>query len=360
MKLHWITSTSLSLVRAVQSSGRKSLLGLCGASENPFSLKDRDATERFAREAQSVSERLVTASVSETLFWDHLLDELISSGSDASLTPQICEVALLRAGHSQLQSDQTAAAIDRSLDHCRRLMNADAPRWAEQLRLRYAPLKQSYEAYGPGMLRSIGNQIWSGTPPKDWWPKRVTVHAVQPLRGGAAGRSGFQSSVWIEAVLTDISPQVPEWLRLTYQLTLLAIDTQTRTHASGGLSGSSTSGAGGGKYSSKGKSPSELPWSLGIIPLILHQAGAAGVLPAERLPISEALELWWLPEENASSHWLRNLMRDVPGSGASSILAETLANWWRESGSQAAAFPIALKELNANLTSSVARRETDR
>ncbi|MCM2372161.1 hypothetical protein [Aporhodopirellula aestuarii] len=362
MKLHWIASTSLSLVRAVQScaapnfhahaataGGRKSVGG--------FALKDAQATSQFISEAERLSERLISAAVSERMFWDHLSDELVSAGNDAPITPQACEVALLRSGHSQLQSDQTAAAIHRSIDNCRRMLAADSPRFADQLRLRYAPLKQAYEAYGPGMVRSIGKRIWNGAPPKNWWPNRVTVHAVQPLRTGAAGRSSYQCCVWIEAVLTDISPSVPEWLRLVYQITQIAIDSHTRTHASTGVAGpnapqglgaakpgggSSVSSAADTTVDFESKPNLELPWSIGCIPLVLSQAADIGLLAGDRLPIAEALDLWWSSEESssldsASSDW-------AVGKGFDET-AETLERWWIEFGSESKAFPIALKQL---------------
>jgi len=324
-----------------------------GGSAKPFSLKDAAANARFTGEAQAVNDRLMTASISESMFWDHLIDELLSSGNDAPLTAQVCEVALLRAGHSQFQSDQTAAAIHRSIEHCRRLMTTDAPRWTDQLRLRYAPLKQAYESYGPGLVRSIGHQVWNGSPPKNWWPGRVTVHAVQPLGNGAAGRSDFQSCVWIEAVLTDISPNVPEWLRLVYQLTLLAIDTQTRTHASTGLTGSgassgSSSGSSssnpGGQSGSGAKPGVELPWSIGIIPLILDQAAETGVVPPGQLSVAEAFDMWWSPED-MSHDLIKKMLRQSSVDSTSESVALSIERWWHDCGKTATAFPIALKQL---------------
>ncbi|MBB3207868.1 hypothetical protein FHS27_003695 [Rhodopirellula rubra] len=377
MKLHWIASASLSLVRAVQSCAAPNFHAPTGSaggrkSSGGFILKDPQAMSQFVSEAERVSERLISAAVSERIFWDHLRDELVSSGNDAPITPQLCEVALLRSGHSQLQSDQTAAAIHRSIDNCRRLLMTDSPRFVDQLRLRYAPLKQSYEAYGPGMVRSIGKQIWSGSPPKNWWPTRVTVHAVQPLRTGAAGRSSYQSCVWIEAVLTDMSPNVPEWLRLIHQLTQVAIDTHTRTHLSGvsaslsggssgltaksssastasagfkGPSGHASSGAGDGTSGGDAKPSVELPWSLGSIPLILNQAAEAGLMSGESLPIAETLGLWWESEETFMQSAVAASSCDVTLGRGIDEVAEVLQQWWTVHGRDTKAFPIALKQL---------------
>ncbi|WP_146579439.1 hypothetical protein [Neorhodopirellula pilleata] len=320
MRLNWIASTTLSLLRAVESAGRSS-------ARTPLKQPEHVATIRD--QARRVTDRLVSASVIESDFWDHLIDEVVSCGNDPALTAQLCEVALLRAGHSHLQSDQTAAAIFRSLETCRLAFQADSPRLAEQLRLRYAPLKQAYEAYGPGMLRSIGNQIWNGSPPKDWWPGKATVHAAAPIMTGAAGRSTGQTSVWIEAVLTDVSPEVPEWLRLVHQLTEMAVETHTRTHASH---------LGEDPAKSSSSSASELPWSLGIVPLILHQAADRGFINGSPMPLGTALRLWQTSDECSTKP-----------RGHVNELGAVLDKWWVGVGSQAKAFPIALKQLSEML-----------
>lgn len=335
MKLNWIASTTLSLLRAVESAG-------CPDVRLP--LKDAGHLATVQQEAGRITDRLVSAAIIESVFWGHLIDEIVSCPNNPPLTPQLCEVALLRAGHSQLQSDQTAASIFRSIDLCRQSIEKDSPRLAEQLRLRYAPLKQAYEGYGPGMLRSIGNQIWNGSPPKDWWPSRATIHAVQPLRTGAAGRSTNQTSVWIEAVLTDISPLVPEWLRLVQQLTEMAIDTHTRTHAS------HFSVAGKDDAGRANAATTELPWSLGIVPMVLDQANERGFLSttaevsaagsaskstmSSSLPLSTALRLWQPSESDGDE------------------LVIVLEKWWMDVGSKAQAFPIALKQLADMLAAS--------
>lgn len=303
-----------------------------------FALKDPAAGIAFVRETQQLTERLISTTVDENLFYEQLVDELVSASNDAPLTTALCEIALLRSGHSQLQSEQTAAAVHRSLDSCRRLLASDQPRLADQLRLRYAPLKQSFEAYGPGLLRSIGNQIWNGDPPKNWWPGRVTVHAVQPLQPGAAGRSSYQGSVWIEAVLTDISPVVPEWLRLVYQLSQMAIDSHTRTHVSGG---------GDAKHFSEGKSPTELPWSLGIIPLIFDRAADAGMIAAKSQPIATAIDLDWASDDPIATQLRASRGASVDENHGD--LADVLDRWWCDVGRTSHAFPIALKVLSARL-----------
>ncbi|MFG0266295.1 MAG: hypothetical protein ACF8AM_14280 [Rhodopirellula sp. JB055] len=315
MKLQWIPSTTLSLLRMVQWVSRQR------------ELKDASLQKAIQPAVQSVSTRLINASIDPPVIWEYLIDEIIAQDSDVDLSPALCEIALIRAGHSDLQSDQIAIAIHRSLETCRRAIATRSPRLADQLRLRYAPLKQAYESYGPGLVRSVGKAIWNGSPPTDWWPSRVSVHAVQPIANGAAGASTQQASVWIEAVLTDMDPDVPEWLRLVYQLTCMAISSHTRTHnsSSGTRSSNDTAtGDGGGS--------SELPWATAIVPLILAKANDAGMIPGNHFPLTKALSMWH-PE--------------LPSSKA-----PVVEHWWNEVGLNNQPTPIALKQLAAALSAS--------
>ncbi|MCC9643916.1 hypothetical protein LOC71_16645 [Rhodopirellula sp. JC740] len=312
MKLQWIPSTTLSLLRTVQWVGRQR------------ELKDASLQQAIQPAVRSITTRLINASIDPNLVWEFMVDEIVAQDSDVDLSPALCEIALIRGGHSDLQSDQTALAIFRSLETCQRAFTTRSPRLADQLRLRYAPLKQAYESYGPGLVRSVGKAIWNGQPPTDWWPSRVSVHAVTPIAHGAAGASGQQASVWIEAVLTDMDPQVPEWLRLVYQLTCMAITSHTRTHnsSSGTRTNSDTAtGESGGS--------SELPWTTAIIPLILSEANEAGMINSQTLPIEKAMSMWQ--------------------SEVSPSQASVVQRWWEATGFSTQPTPVALKQLSAAL-----------
>ncbi|EMI27380.1 MULTISPECIES: hypothetical protein [Rhodopirellula] len=313
MKLQWIPSTTLSLLRMVQWISWQR------------DLKDASLQKAIQPAVQDVCTRLINASIDPAVIWEHLIDEAIAQDNDVELSPALCEIALIRGGHSDLQSDQTAMAIHRSLETCRRAFTTRSPRLADQLRLRYAPLKQAYESYGPGLVRSVGKAIWNGSPPTDWWPSRVSVHAVQPIANGAAGASSQQASVWIEAVLTDMDPDVPEWLRLVYQLTCMAISSHTRTHNSSSGTRTSSDTATGEAGTS-----SELPWTTAIVPLILSKAADAGMIPSNRFPLAKALSMW---------------QPELP-----SAKAPIVERWWEQVGLTGQPTPIALKQLAAALS----------
>ncbi|MEM1225140.1 MAG: hypothetical protein AAGJ40_05555 [Planctomycetota bacterium] len=318
MNLQWISATTLSAIRLIREIHAANHFHAGGSADDVALASD------LAEPVAILHERLISESIAPQPFWTCLIEEIISEDRDVPLAPARIEVAVLRAGGSQLQSDQTAAALSRQIRGCTRHIGEQHPRWAEQLKLRYAPMKQAFQAYGPGLMRGIGRRIWNGEPPSDWWPERVAVHAVSPIHRGAGDLSNLTTSLWIEAVLTDMDPAVPEWLRLAYLLTRVATNTHTRTHRTSESSDMPTSESG----------PGELPWDWGVIPLVLDQAIQLGVLPSETPPIRMATSMWLDPYQDP-------------------IVSENidaLETWWEDVGRQAGILPPALKRLTTMLT----------
>lgn len=328
MKFQWIPSTTLSIVRSTRLSAGP-VAGVLPPSNKPASSLSQPLSDIFTSQSTAISERLLSASVTESDFWNCLTDELVSIDADAKLTASLCEVALLRAGGSQLQSDQNAALIHRHLETAINACLTETPRLADQLRLRFQPLQQALEAFGPGLLRTIGKTIWNGAPPKNWWPPRNHIHAVQPVQGGAAARSSQTENVWIEAMLTDATPEVPEWLRLAYEMIMISVDSQTKTQAFD-------------------DSNLEFPWAIGIIPLILQTAaeqGGAGTPDPNDLPIGLALEMW--------------LGKPYGSTGVSTaILQREASQWWQSVDLKEVPFPIALKQLGSQIGQHVDNSES--
>jgi hypothetical protein len=88
------------------------------------------------------------------------------------------------------------------------------PRAAEELKLRTRPLREQWEAYGPGLLSSISRAA-PGTPR----PAEVTVQAVEPVCGGGGVAHPGYDAVTLEATLVNPLAALPEVLRLAWLLT---------------------------------------------------------------------------------------------------------------------------------------------
>lgn len=96
-------------------------------------------------------------------------------------------------------------AIDESL---RRIW----PRWESELPLRIGPLREQWEARGPGLIARMARR--AGWGPWDW---DQPVALVQPAWGGAgACATDAAQTIVLEALLTNADSQLPETLRLAW------------------------------------------------------------------------------------------------------------------------------------------------
>ncbi len=265
---------------------------------------DRKTQQALVRPATEINNRLLSASIDVATFWDRLFTEYALDSGNA----RICEIALADAGCSELQLEQTASAISSCLAECRIAFHTRYPKLSEQLQLRSQLLIDRWQQVGEALLADIARQIWRDQPPDDWWPSRVDGLVVQPMRGGDGNYDTESRKFWIEAVLRDAQPTVPEVLRVAWLLSQLAIEIQIREKSSETATG--------------------MPWSLGAVPVVLAAGAKLGITTGSDLPILTALQLWRL------------------GDGAT---AGTLRKWWDECQQSASPMPVALKTLDRML-----------
>jgi hypothetical protein len=251
-----------------------------------------------------INNRLVSSSLDVAEFWGWYLRQIMV---DATLS-DACVAALSAAGCSELQLDQIAGAIRGQLVDARGLFLRKFPKLAEQLQLRARPLRDQWDTYGPGLLREVGRRIWGEKPPQRWSPARVDALLVQPIRGGDGGYDAARQRIWVEAMLTDADPAVPEVLRVAWLITRLTIDSYIRGKGEDALSAS---------------------WSLVSVPLVLEAGRELGLVHAPELPIEKAMILWHFGDAE---------------------VAETLAHWWQQHAHSNLPLPAALKILEASLT----------
>jgi hypothetical protein len=263
-----------------------------------------------------INSRLLSASMDVGTFWQRYLHELLE---DAEIR-RACTVALMSSGCSELQVEQTAKAFSHRLTDARLAFMQRFPKLSEQLELRAKPLRDKWDTVGPGLLRDVGQQIWKDSPPDDWWASRVTALMIQPMRGGDGGYDSYNDKFWIEAMLTDVDPAVPEVLRVAWLITGMAIDRYTR-EKSGGHTLST-------------------PWSLVSVPLVLSAAANLDLIDRDRLPIPRAMQLWQLSDAGVS---------------------EKLSRWWDDFKRSSTPLPAALKVLDkvlgASKTATAQRRD---
>ena len=266
---------------------------------------DEKTEQALVSAGKEINHRLVTASIDNRRFWTCFLDRSVA-GDDADTSVAI---SLMKAGCSELQLEPTAKGIGSRLGEARHLFFQRFPKLEEQLPLRYAPLRERWETIGSGLLREVERQVWQNSPPHDWWPATVTVSAVQPIAGGGGGLDPDSDSIWVEAMLADPDPIIPEVLRVVWLVTSLAIETHIRSRT--------------------GERMMSNAWSLVSVPLVLSAASQLEMFPSGDLPIGRAVQMW---------------------HGASSETVQTLELWWREYAASTTPLPLALQALEASLT----------
>ena len=265
---------------------------------------DPKTEQTLIQPVTEANNRLFSASVDVGQFWQQYLLQVLS---DVPME-QACGVALLAAGANEMQVEQTSKAVANRLGDARLAFTNRYPKLAEQLDLRARPLRERWETYGPGLLNQVGKQIWGDRPPADWWMPQVTALMVQPMRGGDGGYDASGARLWLEAMLTDVDPRVPEVLRVAWLVTSMAIDNYAR--------------------GTSGELSLMRPWSLVSVPLVLNAGRELELLRGEELPMNEAMKLWHFADEE---------------------VVATVSQWWAVQADSTAPLPARLKRLDEML-----------
>lgn len=247
-----------------------------------------------------VNNRLLSASLDVGRFWKSYLQERIELADPT----QACVTALVDAGCGEMQVDQTAGAIKNRLHEARTLFLSRFPKISEQLDLRARPLRERWETLGEGLLRDVERQIWNNSPPDDFWPAKTTGWLVQPIRGGDGDCDSQNDRFWIEAMLTDADPGVPEVVRVAWLMTKLAIENHTRHRSS--------------------DTALVAPWQYASVPLVLSAAAEVELLRGDELPIARAMELWHFGDAKTAAR---------------------VEAWWKDFKANPTPLPVALRKL---------------
>lgn len=99
-----------------------------------------------------------------------------------------------------------------------------------EVQLRLRPIREQWEARGPGMLRHLQSMCsWLAFPPA------INIHLVTPQKGGGGGRVLGTTDIEFVAVLANRWPHLPEVARLAWLITCAA--TQAGHHQGQALIG---------------------------------------------------------------------------------------------------------------------------
>ncbi len=274
---------------------------------------DQELIGGIAPSMDEFNHRLAAAEIDINKFWRRLLSAAAAGDNDL----ESCASALFAAGCSSLTLDSIAAALASRLAEIRLVHQERFPKLAEQLALRGRPLREQWDGYGAGLMKRIGKLTHAS-----FLPKQATALLLSPYRGGDGGIDASAARVWIEAVLTNPFPQVPEVLRLAWLIAQIGLID--------GLSAHSDDSHGD-------------PW---VAPARLPRVAALAMLPIA-LDAGVYLELIPTPQDGLSSIFPQaaNAWR-FPIDSAT---LDVLENWWRQFQDLQTAPPVTLKALDRML-----------
>ena len=184
----------------------------------------------------------------------------------------------------------------------------NGPPLIEELELRSQPLREQWQAYGPGLLYQIGQLT-----ERELLAESAEIVLVQPAIGGHGVAHLGNNRVTFEAVLANPVPELPEVVRLTWLLAQLQIDLP--------------------KYSAQiARERLDSLAMHALLPPTLAAAREVEIAPAGADRTLSALNAWHVGD---------------PASRVSR--AELLDDWWRAVEENPPAWPVALAALDALL-----------
>ena len=196
-----------------QASRLASCLHAADALARGKSLADSTLASIISYPVHRLTQELQTNQIPSEVFWTQLVD----------LSLQVDDVSQLVEG--ALDQSVKGDLIKTAVNHISTLVNeivADIVQHLgkidELLKLRAGPIRQQWEARGPGMMGRIAK--FSN---ESLVIDNATVVLVLPALGGGGNVHPKQNCVRFEAVLTDAFGQLPETVRLAWLLTQLAL-----------------------------------------------------------------------------------------------------------------------------------------
>ncbi|MHB8970885.1 MAG: hypothetical protein ACYC3X_15320 [Pirellulaceae bacterium] len=202
LHLHWTASFRASCLHAAEALAHGQLVG------------DSRLAEAITGPAQELRQAIHAAGLPRTPFWRHLVG--LSVMVDG--LRELAERAVSRTVGAP-RAEQIAARLVPSIAAVEAAMRKTLPSLLDELTLRERPLREQWEARGPGLLHNIVR--W--TDPRIV-PTEARVVLVHPALGGGGAAHIPYNNVHMEAVLTNPVPDLPEILRLGWLLAQLNLD----------------------------------------------------------------------------------------------------------------------------------------
>ncbi|HEX4128436.1 MAG TPA: hypothetical protein VHZ24_00225 [Pirellulales bacterium] len=284
IELRWIANRSASAMHAL------------GVIATDRSVTDDALAQQLAAPAATIAGICRELAIGVEPLFDHLVPE--SAAIEAPT--QLIDVVLRKAVGSTVAAD-VAPRFVAALIEAKATYATSRPNILDELELRSGPLRELWEARGPGLLHGIGRRTEPGL-----IVDRADVLLVEPVTGGGGTAHLAYNTVNFEAVLANPYADLPEIARLAWFLAQLSGDLP--------------------RYSEQ-LDPGRCRQvsALAMLPPTLAAAADVELLHDSPAMLSRAIERW------------------QPGDAT---LAQTVTRWWQTYTANRPPWPVALAALD--------------
>ena len=203
MEIRWKPHALASFLHAAEAIGRG------------VPLADSRLAEALGPPAAMLAGEIAAAGLPAARFWRQLLP----LSAEIQGTRMLTETAVAKTVGRTGKFESIVSALSAAIGAVESAGRAALPNVAEELELRERPLREQWEARGPGLLYQLANLT-----DERLLPESCTVVLVHPALGGAGQAYLAANQVHIEAVLANPHPELPEVVRLGWLIGQLQLD----------------------------------------------------------------------------------------------------------------------------------------
>jgi len=178
-------------------------------------LADARLAAALTPSAQELQRQISVAGLPSEKLWRHLLPLSATLESNR----QLAEVAITKVAGKTARGEVHASALAQAITGVESAMRTALPRLEEELALRVGPLRQQWEARGPGLLFGVKRLTEEGV-----LPASADIIVVHPALGGGGDAFPTYNLVTVEGVLANPHHELPEVVRLGWLISQLNVD----------------------------------------------------------------------------------------------------------------------------------------
>ena len=232
---------------------------------------------------------------------------LVGLAADYEHNRQLIEMAIQRTRGAGALGEAGLSRLAGCIADLEAAWLREQPTLVDELAVRGRPLREQWEARGPGLLRAITKRT-----AENFVAPSAEVVLVSPLVGGHGQAHLLNNRVTFEAVLTNPYPELPEILRLGWLLSQLNLDVPML---------------------SEPVAQHRLPRlaCLATLPLVLAAAESVELAALNKTTLAQVVNYWHLPPP---------LLDDTP---------QVLLDWWRAYDDSETSWPVAMAALDQML-----------